>query len=176
MVGCLCIYQWLLSLSGTDQRRFTALNPKTKMKGWIMCITRYIPRKKRYYSPVYHHPVMSTSPSCPCRCRAASLISVSSCEFGSPPSIDSRLRDEKPLVPFIMDFCFLLLVPPFGGAAASASAATAAPDADFSPLSLARVAAACDLTCLKVVVLGTTSSRNSRLSLCETALAEGGGG
>lgn len=86
------------------------------------------------------HPVISTSPSCPCR--AASRISISSCELGSPPSIDSRLRDEKPLVPLMMDFCFLLLVP-FGGAAASASAAAApAAPLPFSPLSLARVAAA----------------------------------
>lgn len=92
-----------------------------------------------------------------------------------------RLRDEKPLVPLMVDFCFLLLLVlwPFGGAASASSAAAAAaapPDPDFSPLSLARVAAACDLTCLKVVVLGTTSSRNSRLSLCETALAGRGRG
>lgn len=85
-----------------------------------------------------HHPVMFTSPSCPCR--AASLISISSCELGSPPSIDMRLRAEKPLVPLMMDFCFLLLVPFGGAASASAAAAPAAPP--FSPLSLARVAAA----------------------------------
>lgn len=90
---------------------------------------------------------------------------------------DAATRSTPLVVPLVgaADFCFLPLgrgsSSSCGPPAAEADEPRGASSVDFSPLSLARVAAAWTLTALKGVVLGTMSSRNSRLSLWATVLA-----
>lgn len=111
---------------------------------------------------------MLTSPSL--EDPAACLISNSnwSLGFSSRSSIRSGTVNAAPPCPLAMMLLVLVaaVVP-----LVAVGAATSGRSSTFSPRRRACVACAAALIFLYGAVLGTTSSRNSRLSWCETALA-----